>query len=121
MREFVITYQGVGVSLNAWYSGSHWSKRTKLKAKYSTIFGNLFLEAGMHKGPKMDKFELHLIYNSLMDLDNVVAMAKIAVDTMKGRYVKEDDKRFYRKLTIEPNEELKMNTYIFRIKEVDGK
>jgi hypothetical protein len=114
-RSYTVKYTGQGLSLNSWYSGKHWSQRQKAKNFFKEKFLILFMEA---KVKFLPQFKLHLKYNSRFDLDNVVAMAKIAVDTMKGIYIKNDDKKFYKGLTIEPDETLPKDTYVFIITEV---
>jgi len=120
MREYEIIYSGPGVSLNKWYASNHWKKRHQAKNKYKEIFSGLFLEAGMHLGPQMNCFSVHLEYRSTMDVDNTIAMVKIAVDTMKGMCVPEDNRNHFKRVTLEYNPQLKHNTYIFRIRELDG-
>ena len=83
---YTITYKGKGVSLNAFYSQGHWHKRNAIKNEYGAIFRSLLQEA---KVPKLDKFNMVIRYNSRHDLDNIVGMSKILVDTMKK---KKDDK-----------------------------
>ncbi len=109
---YKIVYSGKAPSLNDWYSGKHWYQRQNTKNKYGKIFGDLLEAAGVEK---MDRFKVSILFNSRLDTDNVVGLSKILVDTMKGVYIKEDNKKFYRGLLIQPDETLPTNTYIISI------
>lgn len=112
MKKYEIVYKGKIISLNDFYSGSHWSKRSKAKVHYRDIFSILFIEA---KLKWIDKFRLDVRYNSRHDVDNTIGICKIFVDTMKGKYIKEDNKKHYKGLSIIYDETLKSNTFIFTI------
>lgn len=77
----------------------------------------LMKEAGIRP---MDKFRIEIEYNSRLDLDNVITLPKMLIDTMKGVYIKDDTKKYYRGLSIEPNEQLSGSTYIIKIYPLDG-
>ena len=111
---YTISYQGQGVSLNQFYSGGHWSIRNKLKTKYHAIFKEL-LDASDVK--KVNQCSLLMFFNSRHDVDNVVGLEKLFMDTIKGEYLKEDDKRFYKGLMIFHDDKLPTNTFEFIILE----
>jgi hypothetical protein len=115
MRSYTVTYTGQGISLNMFYAGGHWSERSKVKTKFKNIFTILFLQA---KIKPLEQFTISLVYNSRLDPDNVVAMAKVYCDSLKGRYIKDDTKKYYKGLSISPDETLPHNTYVFTITEV---
>lgn len=112
VKSYSVTYFGQAPSLNDWYSGKHWGTRLQVKNKYSAIFLDMMLRAGL---PKMNQFNIHILYNSRHDVDNVVGVSKIFVDCMKGKYIKDDTKKYFRGLQIEPDESLKLNTFIITI------
>jgi hypothetical protein len=126
--EFTIVYQGQGISWNDIYANSGknaWKIRKSLVDKYKKIFTILILEA---KLPWMDEYEVALFYNSRHDLDNCGAMSKILVDVLKQKreggivtqrgWVYDDSKKYYKKLTIAPDESLENNTFKFIIKKL---
>jgi len=114
MREYVAEYQGKVTSLND-TNGQSWRKRADATNKFHGIFKILMLEA---KFKPLKKFRLDVRYNSRHDCDNIVFVAKVFVDTMKGDYIKNDTKEFYRGISITPDEKLKYNTFIFKISEL---
>jgi hypothetical protein len=74
------------VSLNKWYSGSHWSDRKKLKDSYTNIvkaqFKGLFPKGGVYTCQYCFEFE-----KKPLDASNCVAMVKMIEDI-----IFEDDK-----------------------------
>ena len=66
----------------------------------------------------MQKFSLHLRYNSKHDVDNLSLLGKLAVDTMKGRYIPDDTKKHYRGIHVQVDEELPHNHFVFTISEL---
>jgi hypothetical protein len=111
---YTISYHGQGVSLNQFYSGGHWSIRNKLKSKYHEIFAKLL---DTSKVKKVNQCSLLMFFNSRHDVDNVVGLEKLFMDTIKGGYLKEDDKRFYKGLMIFHDDQLPLNTFEFIILE----
>jgi len=116
MREFKVVYTGKAISLNDFYSQGHWSSRNATKNKFKKIFSILMLEA---KFKKVDRFKLDVLFNSRHDTDNIVGMTKIFVDTMKGKYIKEDNRNHYKALSIAYDDSLKHNTFIFKVTEIE--
>lgn len=113
MKSISITYSGQGISLNDWYGGNGgWYKRKNLKDKYSLIFSKLLSEKDI---PEIHQFTMGLTFNSRHDTDNTVAMLKMFVDTLKGKYIKEDSKEYYKGLTIDYDSTLPKQTYVFTI------
>ena len=108
-------YTGKGVSLNQFYSQGHWSKRSRIKNQYKEIFEEL-LKGGKIKW--MDQFSLLILYNSRHDCDNIVGLSKIFIDTLKGSYIQEDSKKFYRGISIFVDESLQLNTFEFYLIQV---
>lgn len=120
-----IVYRGKGVSLNQFYSQGHWGTRSALKKKYRKIFDELFIHSRNLRW--VDKFSLVVFYNSRHDVDNVTGMEKVFVDALKKEvdkktkevvregYVPEDDKRFYKGMSIFVDDSLPTNTFEFII------
>lgn len=112
MKKYVIRYDGKLPSLNDIYSGKHWSYRSSKKTKFRDTFSILLLEASVKW---MDEFRIDLEYNSRLDADNAIMAIKFMCDSLKGKYVKEDDPRFFKGFSININKKLKFNTYKFTI------
>jgi hypothetical protein len=111
---YEIVYEGKITSLND-TSGQGWYTRNKAVNKFKDIFTILMLEA---KFKKIDRFRLDVRYNSRHDCDNVVFICKTLVDTMrKQKYIKDDTKKYYRGISITPDESLKYQTFVFKITE----
>jgi len=111
LKLFKLEYKGRGVSLNKIYSQGHWSVRHKVTKEYETIFTDL-LEGNVDH---MEKFSLWIFYNSGHDPDNVVGMEKLFTDCLKGKYVHDDSKKYFRGFGIWPDETLERNTFQFYI------
>jgi len=74
------------VSLNAWYSGGHWSGRSNMKKEYKVLVKNQF----KHTFPKTNKYHCEYLFgfkNNPLDASNCVAMVKLIEDV-----IFEDDK-----------------------------
>lgn len=89
--------------------------RKKQADKFHQIFTILLLES---KVQKMDKFRIDMKYNSRLDSDNTIPMIKFLVDSMKGKYIVDDTKKYFRGFSITPEESLDKKTYVFTISEV---
>jgi len=112
MKKYTVVYEGKMISLNDFYAGGHWSRRHKAKLKYRAIFDILLLQAGVKW---MDEYRVDLDYNSRHDCDNAVAALKFLNDSLKKKFVKEDDPRYFKGLSINIDKTLKYNTFNFTI------
>jgi len=107
------TYKGEGLSLNKFYSQGHWRTRANAKTEYKLIFENIISKA---KGKYFfDRFYMVIFYNSRHDVDNVIGMEKVFVDTMKGVMIKNDGKVNYKGIMIFYDDSLPNNTFEFVI------
>lgn len=114
-RSWTFTHNGPIISSNKTHAGLHWSKRKALVDKWHSIFLDLLAEAQVEP---VQALKVHLRYNSRNDVDNTVFVLKLCVDSMKGTYLADDTKRYYRGLHIEADETLPHNTFIFTIQEL---
>ena len=111
-----MSYSGKVFSLNDLYKQGHWSIRSKLKNEFKEIFTDVMIKA---KVKKMNNFYLILFFNTRHDTDNMVGMTKVFADTMKGVYVKDDTKDYYKGLCIFPDPTLKHgNIEIILVEEI---
>jgi hypothetical protein len=110
-----ITYIGAIPSLNVLYT-SHWSKANKLKDAIKEKVKTLIEEA---QWKPVEQFKIEVEYNSRLDPDNVVGFCKAAID--QSRYSKiliDDTKKYYKGLSIIPNESMPKNHYRIVLVEV---
>lgn len=107
------TYRGPGLSLNKFYSQGHWTERNNAKQEFKGIFENILKQA---KGKYyFERFYMVIFYNSRHDVDNVVGMEKVFVDTMKGDLIPNDGKVNYKGLMMFYDDTLPFNTFEFVI------
>ena len=112
MRIYEIVLSSKIPSLNDYYSGKHWSIRTKAKVKYRGMFDILLLEANIKW---MKEYRVDMTYNSRLDSDNTIIALKFLNDSLKKKYVPEDDPRYFKGFSINVDKTLKSNTYKFKI------
>lgn len=115
---YEIDYKGKGISLNDFYSSSHWRTRHNIKTKFKPLFKGLIREVLEYKSIK--KFALVFEYNSRHDTDNVTGTEKLFVDALKedksgDGWVIDDAKKYYKMYLVKPNEELEKNTFRFKL------
>jgi len=110
--QYTFTYSGAWLSLNAVYSTHRWlriKEKNIWKEKFSIILADVEI-------PALEAFKLHIRYNSRMDCDNLTGGSKILVDTMRAvGIIAEDNKHIYRGISIEPDLNLRHNTYVVTI------
>ena len=112
LPTYTITFHGRWLSLNQVYSKNRYLA-TQVKNDWKTTFTRMFQEAQIKP---FTTFRLWVRYNSRMDADNLTGGTKIAVDTLRAMaLVPNDDKRFYKGISIEPDLALKHNTYVLTI------
>lgn len=112
-ESYEVTYNGKGVSLNDYYSSSHWSNRHRLVKKYKPMLQVMLEKAGV---PQMEEYAMVILYNSRHDPDNVVGLEKLVLDTMKKMgLIIDDSKKYYKFMAILPEPEFKQNTFEFNI------
>lgn len=105
-----IRWQGKHISLNDWYSNKHWTSRQKQKTQWHSFFSEL-----LGNQVKLTKYKLEIEYNSRLDVDNVMVQ-KFLNDTMKENgWIIDDNKKYFKGMSIAVNEGLPDKTYIIRI------
>ncbi len=108
-----VVYKGKWTSTND-LRNKHWRANQGLKVQRRALFKGLILE---QKPQPMEKFKVHVRFNSKIDTDNVTL--KFFLDALKDSgVIKDDNKKFNRGIIIEPDESLEFNTYVVRIIEV---
>lgn len=110
-KHYKITYTGEIASTNKFYASPHWSQRSSAKNKYAKIFSLLLLEA---KVAPLKQFSLIVFANTRIDIDNHI-QNKFLIDTMKGKYVVDDSKKFYQMTMTIHDDSLPKNTIEYHI------
>lgn len=67
------------ISLNDWYSGSHWSKRKAIKDKYYWIIKNQFKDVLSNENKYKVSYSFYFKLKPL-DASNTIAMVKMIED-----------------------------------------
>lgn len=99
-------------SLNQFYAGRHFTVRQKYKKQYFEALEEAFKEYDEFTA---ESFEVHVSHNSRYDTDNCILAIKFAADYLRHRgFVKDDTKKYFKKLSIKVDED--MEKTIFRIK-----
>lgn len=100
-------------SLNQLYAGKFWTYRAGQKEKYFTGIARAL--EGLDKWT-MDRFSVHLRYNSRFDVDNSVVAVKFLADYLRyNGYVRDDTPKYFLELRITYDEGLKKDQYIAKI------
>jgi hypothetical protein len=96
MISFIIRPEEV--SSNKFYSGCHWSKRKKIADKYHYLVkSQLSQKLDMINKP----VEIIIKYNNKFDIDNQGIMSKMIIDALKGVVIKDDSRKYFKRLTQE--------------------
>lgn len=112
---YVVRYEGLGVSNNAFYAGGNsanaWRVRSGIKSKYSKIFGWLVKPA-----PRLTTIGVVVFFNSRHDVDNISGTLKIFLDQLRESGKIENDTKRYVKFTCNVYDpQLALNTFEFVI------
>lgn len=101
-------------SLNKIYAGQHWAVRKKYKDDYK--------KECQKQLEKLDDFvcnriQFFITYNSRLDIDNGILVAKFLADTLVSEgIIPNDNPKYYDKVTLEYDLGLPKNTYLVKIK-----
>lgn len=101
-------------SLNKIYAGKHWAVRKKYKDDYK--------KECQKQLEKLDDFvcdriQFYITYNSRLDIDNGILVSKFLADTLVSEgIIKDDNPKYYDKVTLEYDLGLPKNTYVVKIK-----
>lgn len=116
-QVFEMTYTGKIFSLNDLYRQGHWSIRNGLKKKYKGEFLQMLSDGGMKF---CNKFFVIVFYNTRHDADNLTGVIKVLIDSMKGIYIPDDNKKYLKGLSIFPDSSLETGTIEFLIIETNS-
>lgn len=100
-------------SLNQLYAGKFWTYRHGQKEKY---FIGIARSLEGHDRWTMDRFAVHLRYNSRYDLDNSIVAVKFLADYLRyNGYVYDDTPKYFVELRISYDASLKKDQYLAKI------
>ena len=87
------------ISLNTLYAGKHWTYRKKIKDQYKKLVA---VELANYTPSTPNTYTIDIRYNSRLDVDNNVLVSKFVSDALVAfGFVIDDSPRYYKKLTIE--------------------
>ena len=110
MLNFRIEFTGKWPSVND-LRNKHWTKLHKLKKEWEYKLVYMIRDAG---AKPTDKFGIEIKFNSKLDADNI--SLKFFCDTMRAmKLIKDDNKKYFRYLTVHADESLPKNTYIIDV------
>jgi len=87
--------------LNAYYSGKHWQARKKDAETLHTLALLSMKKAGIRKRLLPYPVEITFRWDDGLDIDNHAVLGKAFVDAMKGYILRDDTRRFLRRVTHE--------------------
>lgn len=100
-------------SLNQLYAGKFWTYRHGQKEKY---FAGISRALEGFDRWTMDRFAVHLRYNSRYDLDNSIVAVKFLADYLRyNGYVHDDTPKYFVELRISYDADLKKDQYLAKI------
>jgi hypothetical protein len=100
-------------SLNQLYAGKFWTYRHGQKEKY---FAGISRALEGFDRWTMDRFAVHLRYNSRYDLDNSIVAVKFLADYLRyNGYVHDDTPKYFVELRISYDANLKKDQYLAKI------
>ena len=111
---YEISYNGKIFSLNDLYRQGNWSIRSNLKKKYRDLFLAEVVKTDLKF---VNQFYLIVFYNTRHDPDNIVGVVKVMVDALKGTYIADDNKKYFKGVCIFPDGSLPGGTVEFLIVE----
>ena len=114
MYDFEVTYKGKWPSTND-LRNKHWRSNQSLKESWRTKLGILIRE---QKPKRLENFRIVVKYNSRLDPDNVTL--KFFCDSLKDcGVIIDDNKKYFRGFSIDPDESLSHNTYVLKVTEAE--
>lgn len=100
-------------SLNQLYAGKFWTYRHGQKEKY---FSGIARTLEGYDKWTMERFSIHLRYNSRFDVDNSVVAVKFLADYLRyNGYVRDDTPKHFVELRITYDGDLKKDQYLAKI------
>lgn len=87
--------------LNAYYAGKHWAARKKDAEYLHTLALVSMKKCGIRCEAFNRPVEVHFFWNDGLDVDNHASLGKAFVDAMKGYLLKDDNRRWFKRVSHE--------------------
>lgn len=101
-------------SLNALYSGKHWSNRFGEKSSFGKEIKQVL---NAYDKFAADKISIHLRYNCRFDVDNTIVAIKFLADYLKSHgYIVDDTPKYFTAISSEYDSSLGKNEFVATIK-----
>ena len=101
-------------SLNQYYAGKHFSVRLKHKKEYFNALEEAFKNYDEFFA---ETFDIDVFHNSRYDTDNCILAVKFTADYLRHRgWVKDDTKKYFKKLSIKVDDEMSKDIFKVKIK-----
>ena len=107
------------VSLNTFYAGGHWTKRTKIK---NEAYENIRQAMQAHERPDepIERYNITLSHNTRYDIDNTIVGVKFFSDWLrKNDWTREDSKKHLRQVRLSVDENLQRDVFKLELEVVD--
>lgn len=107
------------VSLNTFYAGGHWTKRTAIKRE---VYEHIRQAMQAHERPEqpIERYYITLSHNTRYDIDNTVVGVKFFSDWLrKNGWTKEDSKKHFRELHLLVDEDLPKDVFQLTLHKLD--
>lgn len=109
MAKYIYNVKKNPISLNDWYSSSHWTKRNKQKKEWKSLFEEVIIS---NKPLKMSEYRIELHVNSRHDPSNTITVIKLFEDTLKELgCIVDDSPKYCKSITIKPDENLEKPSF----------
>ena len=80
--------------MNAYYAGKHWAKRKEDADYWHALTRAAMSKAQVRRRPFDKPVVITFLWNDRLDLDNHSIMSKMIIDTLKGRLINDDTRRW---------------------------
>lgn len=87
--------------LNSYWSGKHWSKRKADAEYWHELVRTVLRGSGIAHTPYDGPVALSFKWNDRLDLSNHAAMAKMIEDALKGVVIRDDGRKWVRRISHE--------------------
>lgn len=86
--------------LNAYWSGKHYAARSKDAEYWHSIVADVMRRQKARNFPFENPVEITILFNDNLDCDNHAAMTKMIIDSMKGRVIHDDNRKWVKSVTM---------------------
>ena len=99
---------------NSIYAGKHWSKRAKDKEYWHLLIMQAMQKANIKKSPVNYPVDIFMTFDDGLDCDNHSYICKMAIDSIKGYVIHDDNFKYIKAVTLAFNHENKITMEIVK-------